>query len=732
METTTRSESSVRFEAFELNLCTRELYRDGSRLKIRGHPIDVLAILLEHPGELVTRETLQKQLWPDDTFVDFEQILNNSIGKLRDALGDRAESPRYIETLPRLGYRFIAPVEKGAGNNHAAQIPAIAEAQPATPISTITSRPHRISTHWILWPSVALVGAFAAFAYWYLRLPLPAPRITHYEQLTLDGRVKVALGTDGTRIYLSLVPTTGIAQIPVSGGKVTEIPIELPSGPAPWFCSGVSPDGTNLLVLNTDYREEKSKLWVVNTSGRPARYLVQASAAAWSPDGKTVAYADEHGDVYTIASDGGEPRLLHRLNTPVTQTTWTRDMSWSPDGRTIRFSRWEGRIWEIGTDGADLHEWLPGWNGGVRKCCGQWTPDGQFFVFLAGRTLAKGPNFWPLGQIWAVDERHGRMRLPNRQPILLASGPLLWGHPVPSRDGNTIFARGVSLRGELERFDPASKRWEPYLGGISAEMTDFSRDGKYVAYVSFPDGILWRANRDGSGLVQLTEPPFYPRNPRWSPDGTQIIFTDNTASGVDTAYVVSSQGGIPKRLLPDDPEPQSVPYLSPDGKMIVYTTHPGFSFVPRDVSKIETRIVELSTGRVTVLPQRPGGFWAPEWSPDGRYIAGHTLDADQLVEFDLKTQTWRTLFTGRHSWHGWSHDGRFLYFHSASCVPGGGRGVCRVPAQGGNAELVAENPQNFRSAGWYNFFMRLDPDDAPLLIRDVGTDEIYALTLERK
>src|SRR4051812_39819748 len=110
METTPRSDSVVRFGNFELDLRTLELFKNGSRLKIRGHPVDVLAILVQHGGELVTRETLQKQLWPEDTFVDFEHILNNCIGKLRETLGDQADSPQFIETLPRLGYRFIAPV----------------------------------------------------------------------------------------------------------------------------------------------------------------------------------------------------------------------------------------------------------------------------------------------------------------------------------------------------------------------------------------------------------------------------------------------------------------------------------------------------------------------------------------------------------------------------------------------------------------------------------------------
>jgi DNA-binding winged helix-turn-helix (wHTH) protein len=107
METAARSEHLVRFKTFELDLLTRELHRNGQRLKLHGHPIDVLAILLERPGDLVTREELKRRLWPRDTFVDFEQILNNSISKLRDALGDRAEDPQFIETLPRLARRPV-------------------------------------------------------------------------------------------------------------------------------------------------------------------------------------------------------------------------------------------------------------------------------------------------------------------------------------------------------------------------------------------------------------------------------------------------------------------------------------------------------------------------------------------------------------------------------------------------------------------------------------------------
>src|SRR5512146_710603 len=117
METAAHSEHLVRFKSFELNLQTRELYRHGLKLRLHGHPIDVLAMLLEKPGELVTREALRKALWPEDTFVDFEHGLNTTINRLREILGDKADAPRFIETIPRLGYRFIASLEAEATND---------------------------------------------------------------------------------------------------------------------------------------------------------------------------------------------------------------------------------------------------------------------------------------------------------------------------------------------------------------------------------------------------------------------------------------------------------------------------------------------------------------------------------------------------------------------------------------------------------------------------------------
>ena len=130
----------------------------------------------------------------------------------------------------------------------------------------------------------------------------------------------------------------------------------------------------------------------------------------------------------------------------------TYNLSWSPDGSTIRFTR-DHALWEVSSNGANLHQLLPGWHSSSLKCCGRWTPDGEFFLFISGNTLQSGVLFVAGAQIWAIDERRGRLRPPIAQPIQLTSGPIDWGTPIPSRDGKRIFAQGVTPRGELVRYD---------------------------------------------------------------------------------------------------------------------------------------------------------------------------------------------------------------------------------------------------------------------------------------
>lgn len=242
METTIRAESIIRFEDFELDLRTRELFKSGSKVRLRGQPIDVLAILLQHPGALVTRETLKKQLWPDDTFVDFEHILNNCIGKLREALGDQAGSPKFIETLPRLGYRFIAPVFKPqqdqACESDSAEASATS-AQPAFPAKEGSATQKTQNRILLIVGAVALITLTSAVV-WYLRKPLPQPHIDSiavlpFENLSgdpsqeyfADGMTEeliTKLGGDGT---FRVISRTSVMRLKRNSKPLPEIAHEL-------------------------------------------------------------------------------------------------------------------------------------------------------------------------------------------------------------------------------------------------------------------------------------------------------------------------------------------------------------------------------------------------------------------------------------------------------------------------------------------------------------------------
>jgi Tol biopolymer transport system component/DNA-binding winged helix-turn-helix (wHTH) protein len=735
METAARSEHLVSFKSFEFDPHTRELHRNGRIIKLHGHPIDVLAILLERPGELVTREELKKRLWPKDTFVDFEQILNNSISMLRDALHDRVEGPQYIETLPRLGYRFIAPVRVATGNATTTKF-AAEETWTAEPTVELTrptehSIPASGSSRWMLWATATVfVAVLTTGGWYYTHLPLAPPRLTDPVRLTVDGRRKTVVGTDGNRLYLNIIEPAAVGQVPVSGGQITDLPIDLPTRGGLWGISSISPDGSKLLFFDHFDFHEGATIFEVGALGHPVRYLMRSFPPVWSPDGKSVLYASPHGDIYSSAIEGGEPRLILASPAPKGETARTSDLTWSPDASTIRFTR-DDKIWEVSSNGSNPHQLLPGWRESVLQWGGQWTPDGEFFLFVSGNTgslLSRNPNFRRGGQLWAIDERRGRLRPPISAPIQLTSGPIFWGPAVFARNGHTVFSRGMSLRGELVRYDERSAHFDPYLHGISAEMVAFSRDRKFVAYVSFPDGILWRANRDGTGILQLTKPPFYPRDVRWSPDGSQITFTDNSHNGVDAIYVVSSQGGgSPERLIPEESGPQTDLTWSPDSKKVVYSTCPMASFGTWDWSKVEVRILNLATRRTMILPPRVGGFWSPRWSPDGRYIAGLPLKTDNLSIFDLKTQQWRDLLhKGQNGFPSWSKDGQSIYFlQYADNI-----GVFRISLSGGEERRIVDLKDS-RYTGWYSHWLGLDPDDAPMLLHDAGTDEIYALTLEK-
>lgn len=792
MRSNEKGEHLVLWSGFEFDLETLKLRKNGIRLRIEQKPALILARLLEQPGQVVKRDDLVNLLWSDEQHGDFDHRLNKAIHKLRCSLGDDPAHPRFVETLSRYGYRFTASIDLASRNGESAPERAHSHAEHkesqrlpeqlydshsaaytahtthgdqagiATVISTVealedasepapadpadaragrqASKRRSRRTLWVAVGTVGVVGSAAAVATWYALRPLPSLRVTGYRQITNDGQQKQIAGTDGTSLYLNLFQPNRLGIVPVTGGAVTPLSIDRPwSGNRPTCIHSVSPDGAKLLVFS-DVDALSGNLWVVDAHGGGARFLAKgisytAKSATWSPDGGTVLYCTPHGELYTIPSESGNRQLLLMLasRAPAGTPFTVGDPVWSPDRSRIRFVR-DGRYWEATQEGKNVHEILPNWHASNPKygmCCGRWTPDGDFFLFVAAGA-PYSPNPATGRQIWALDERRSWLRHPSPDPIPLSNGPGFWGALEVSSDGKTVYSTALTSRGELVSYDAKSKQMVPYLGGISAEQVAFSEDGKSLVYVTFPEGILWRANRDGSGLQQLTNGAMHPIDPHWSPDGTQILFYETVASNPPAIFTVSSQGGTPRRLLPGDEDGEVANSWSPDGKKVAFVQLPRGATDPHAGARI--RILTMDTRRVTDVPPSPKPCRALWWSPNGRYILGLTLDRDDLALFDFRTNSWSMLnpgFGGINS-PTWSRDGNFIYFESSRSVKRKSTdpGVYRIRTTGGRAERVLDL-KGFRGTGVFGVWFGLDRDDTPLLLRDAGMNNVYALTLER-
>jgi Tol biopolymer transport system component len=321
-----------------------------------------------------------------------------------------------------------------------------------------------------------------------------------------------------------------------------------------------------------------------------------------------------------------------------------------------------------------------------------------------------------------LDERKSLLHRTSTEPVQLTSGPTRWGGPIAGADGRRIYARGVVLNGQLERANLRTHQLEPLFGGISAEFVDFSPDRRSVVYVTFPEGILWRANSDGSNPTQLTGPHFYPTMPRWSPDGSQILFSASDANGISKAYLISAQGGSPRLLLPQNADRQHNPCWSPDGKKVVLTLLSSSANELRS----EIRIYDLVTQQLTKVPGSDN-LDSARWSPDGQWLTGLSNDSTELFVYRFQTRRWSSLQKGDNSYPTWSHDGKYLYFlHDAVNT-----GVFRMRPTGGAMERVVDL-KGFHFISFNSQWVGLDPDDAPMVLRDIGDDNIYSLNLEWK
>lgn len=629
---------------------------------------------------------------------ELERIVNKALEKDRDLRYQSAAELR--ADLKRLKRDSSSPRTLGAGYAATGQaLPDLAGSRRRVAVQMVSA----LGRHWRVAVAGAAVVALSFFASMELR-PLPAPKVTGYRQITNDGVMKGLAGTDGVRLYFteSSGPGHWIAQMAISGGEAARIPM-----PSPFFrLLDISPDGSSLLAAEiVTYGE--GPLWTVPILGGSPYRLgnLAASSAAWSPDAQRIAYTKQ-GDLFVAQKDGSGPRRLASVRNAVLRPAW------SPDGRRIRFTVADDQknlaaLWEVSTEGVNAHP-LFSESTQSNECCGKWTPDGKYFIFASH------------GQIWVLTERRGLRGRASPSPIQLTSGAIPFVEALPSKDGKSLFAVGVAPRGEAVRYDVRSRQFVTVLPGISAEFVAFSNDGKWVAYMTFPDGALWRSKADGSGRMQLTQSSAtFALLPRWSPDGSELLYAVAALGQPSRVYRIPATGGQPQLLLPDLNQANTDPNWSPDGKRICFG---GPSGVVGRLPTPNIHMLDLETHKVTDVPDS-NGYFSPRWSPDGRYLAALSLDSSRLALFDYATGKWEELAKGNFfAFPCWSRDHRHVYYIQGTVNPA----VMRVRVTDRKTEQVADL-KDVRLTGFYSLSLSLTPDDQPILTRDNGSQEIFAL-----
>jgi Tol biopolymer transport system component/DNA-binding winged helix-turn-helix (wHTH) protein len=692
---------SIVFEDFDLDARNYRLRRSGQDVKLERIPLELLLLLADRAGEVVTREDIVERLWGKGVQLDTENAINTAIRKIRLALGDDPAHPRFVQTVTGKGYRFIAIITDSAPFT---VTPEVREGR----VTRSEPRGNRRRVVVVVSGSAACLLALGIiFTRWNANLP----QASNYVQITNDGRAKTGpLLTDGLRLYFTEGSQNhrALMQVAASGGESTALtrPLETP------HLMDIAPNRSDLLIGLGG--PSSSALWTVSLPASGVRRLgdVQAEDATWFPDGSQVAYV-RGKDLYLARNDGAESR---KLATFPGIPSWPR---WSPDGSRLRVSVTDSingfsSLWEVRADEKKPHPILADWNRAPSECCGSWTPSGNYFVFQAthdGRT-----------EIWAIRERRG-LPFSSSQPVRLTAGQMNSLAPMVSQNEKKLYVIGEKLRGELVRYDARSGEFVPCLAGISAEFVDFSKDRKWVTYVSFPDRILWRSRIDGTDRLQLTAPPVQATMPRWSPDGKRVAYFDAAPGKPWKVYLISAEGGEPEPLL-NEPRNQMDPNWSLDGNSLVFSYFPIFDGVPPE--KLGIYMIDLKTRNVKKLPGSDG-MWAPRWSSDGSHLVARPADSQSLMLFDFATQTWSELARDVYVVPvNWSADDRSVFYVRRGAQPA----ILRVAVADRKVEEIVSlrdlRQTGFRGAIWTG----LTPDDSPMFLRDIGTQEIYALDLQ--
>ena len=635
--------------------------------------------------------------------------MRTDLKRLRREIESGKSSPAIASTAVAAPAGQESPNPSGSTN---VELPRPGSSATSTAVAPVVLAGTRSENRRLRWIGVAIIllGLAGLFSFW-LRPPLARPRILGSKQITNDALPKISLVTDGNRVYFTEAPATGlaIAQISTGGGEAASLSVPF-SDPV---VADVSLEKSELLV-NQSGEFGGPYYSLPLPAGSPRRLgNVHGQAAIWAPNGKLL-FADAK-DIYLADHDGANP---HKI---ATTSNLPNSLSFSPDGTRFRFTVSDltnniSSIWEARANGSGMHEVLPGWNQPPSECCGFWTSDGKYYVFQSTREGAT--------DIWIMPDHSDWWKKVSPQPVQLTTGPLLFGNPLPSKDGKKLFVIGMQPRAELMRYDSKAADFVPYLGGISAGDVDFSRDGQWVTYVSIPDYTLWRSKVDGSARVQLTYPAMRAALAHWSPDGQQIAFSGATPGKPWKVYLISKEGGSPQAVTQGDVR-ETDPTWSPDGNTL--------AFAQVDPFQADKTFIVLFNLRDHQTSQLPGsqGIFAPRWSPDGRYMLAISSDNGKLLLYDVTSQKWRPVGSNLNAFGyiSWSRDSAYVYFDT---FLGGDNGYYRLRLSDLKLEKLVDLrkirrfPGQFGPGSWTG----LGLGDVPLVPRDMSTQEIYALDLQ--
>lgn len=695
-----------RFGTFELDTNSGELRRNGVKLRLQEQPYLVLRTLLESAGRIVAREDLHAALWPADTFVDFDTSLNSAIKRLREVLGDSADVPVFIETVPRRGYRFLAPVQIRRNG-------AFALAQQSGAKHAVTSiRTWQIPAGALL--LVCIIVAFPIIHFSYVRMP----RVVDSTQITFDGLRKGNLHVHAGQIYFNelLSNQIGLLKVPVTGGT----PVLLSSSFPGIYPGDVSTDGSKLLVVAPP-TNIKGPITMKGPFNLKLLDLASGSlqdvggfvvnGGAFAPGGRII--FSKGADVFLANSDGSGARKLLTAPGPVNH------LRYSPDATRLRFTVGnehigQDSIWEARADGTRLHEILTSMTEYPSRCCGEWSPDGRYFFF---QTERNGTS-----RIWALAEHYPFWRK-QPAPVELTTIPPNFYMGGLSEDSKKLYVTVSQPHAELVRYDFMTHQFVPFLSGISAGEVEMSRDGEQVIYVRYPEATLWRAKTDGSEAAQITGPSLRVALPHWSPDGTHIAFSGSQAGKPWNLFLISVEGG-PAEQITDGKLLDLDPTWSADGSKLAF----GQTRMEDDAQKSSIQILDLASRRVTALAGSEG-LCCPRWSPDGRFLVAAHPAGDAMMLYEFATGKWRVLQkeVGPTGYMKWSNDSKEVFFDTIETAD---PAFYSVSISDSRLVTIVPTGDIRRYYSQFGSWSGVTRDGAPLLVRDISSQEVYSLDLQ--